>query len=659
MGVYGREDLVLPLLSTHGINSKKKQIKAIHGIGDEIVQQLRKIDMVIEEINPVIDPEATKYILEVMVKEAGVKMYYHCWASNVIVENDEIKAVIFETKTGRLAIKPKVVIDCTGDGDVFHWAGESYDMMNYELGLVHRLGNTDRIDKNKPGYKKMKLGGATPLAGVNWVNMSGGKYENAIDFKRLSELQQQHRIDIWNQVQEIRSTPGHEEVFLLDTACQQGVRMSRILKGAYQLTLEDSMTYKSFDDVIGVSGGWISVLFQGKGTEWYDRPMWQIPYRSLLPLKTKNLLVAGRCFCFEKDLFQDTRIIGTCLVTGQGAGVAAAIASNRGQINKGDRYKHTASGTKRTKCLSRMKLGPGNIRNTFFIVAAVTAFPLPVTILTGILLWPSPFMFLNSVFALKSVVLLNLLGLLGLILVGFKNKWICRYACPLGVVCDLASKARPQQYGYRNIRSLNKYLAVFSLTIALTGLPILIIFDPFNLFHLSFEFVRTGLHTAALVKLSFLLAIVAINILLPNIWCSRLCPLGGLQQLIIDIKRYFRKPIDGIFGVFSSNRRMFLAGFSGVVSGFLIPGVLKGSNAALIRPPASLNDPDFNLVCARCGDCSSACPTKIIQQSIDIGNPEMLLTPVVNMSESYCLPECTSCGDVCPSGAISKFMYRR
>lgn len=326
--------LVLPLLSTHGINQHNNQIQVIHGISDEIVQRLKKIGMVISEINPVVDPEATKYVLEVMVKEAGVTMYYHCWASNILTEDDTIKAVILETKSGRVAIRPKVVIDCTGDGDIFHLAGEDYEIMKYELGLVHRLGNIDRIDKNKPGYKEMKTGDATPIPSVNWVNMTGGEYEDALDFKRLSELQQEHRIEIWEQVQEIRSTPGYEEVFLLDTAPQQGVRMSRILKGEYQLTLEDSMTYKTFDDVIGISGGWISVLYEGKRIEWDKRPMWQIPYRALVPRKTQNLLAAGRCFSFEKILFQDTRIIGTCLVTGHGAGVAAALAADSGNSTK-------------------------------------------------------------------------------------------------------------------------------------------------------------------------------------------------------------------------------------------------------------------------------------------------------------------------------------
>ena len=86
------------------------------------------------------------------------------------------------------------------------------------------------------------------------------------------------------------------------------------------------MTFRSFDDVIGVSGAWTTMLYKGQKVRTADRPYWQIPYRSLVPKKTENLLVAGRCFCFEQSLVEDTRIIGTCLVTGHGAGAAAGLA---------------------------------------------------------------------------------------------------------------------------------------------------------------------------------------------------------------------------------------------------------------------------------------------------------------------------------------------
>ena len=318
--------LVLPLLSTHAVDKKGEQRQVIFGIGDEMAQRLRRLDMAIHEVNPVVDPEAAKYVFDVMIKESSVKMLYHCWASNVIVEDGWIKAVILETKSGRVAIAPKMVIDGTGDGDILHLAGEDYENMTYHIGLVHRLGNVDRIDPSKPGYKKLGIGNPTPIPSVNWYNMHGEDDQNGLDLYTLSELQQKYRIQIWENTQKIRSTPGYEQVFLLDTASQIGVRISRILDGEYRLTLEDSMTFKRFDDVIGISGAWCAMLYKGRKVPVNERPLWQIPYRSLLPKKTRNLIVSGRCFCFERELVEDTRIIGTCLVTGHAAGAAAAVA---------------------------------------------------------------------------------------------------------------------------------------------------------------------------------------------------------------------------------------------------------------------------------------------------------------------------------------------
>jgi hypothetical protein len=318
--------LVLPLLSTHGTDQKKRRKQVIFGLGGEMAKRLADLGMSIHEENPVVDPEAAKYVLEEMVREAGVKMLYHTWGANVIMDGNVIRGVYIESKSGRMAILAKVVIDCTGDGDIFHMTGENYDVMQYAIGLVHRLGNVDRIDSNRPGYVRMDTGSPTPIAGVNWVNMWGRENQDALDVKNLSQLQSDYRKEIWAHFQKIKQTPGHEEVFLLDTASQLGVRMSRILDGEYRLTLEDSMTYRSFDDVIGLSGSWTTVLYKGKKVPSEERPFWQIPYRSLLPKKTGNLLVAGRCFCFEKELVEDGRIIGTCLVTGHGAGAAAGLA---------------------------------------------------------------------------------------------------------------------------------------------------------------------------------------------------------------------------------------------------------------------------------------------------------------------------------------------
>ena len=318
--------LVLPLLSTHAVDKQKRMKQVIFGIGGEMAGRLKDLGMSINEVNPVVDPEAAKYVLEEMIRESGVKILYHTWASNVIMEGNSIRGVFIESKSGRMAVLAKVVIDCSGDGDIFHLAGEKYDVMNYAIGLVHRLGNTDRIDPQKPGYDKLNTGSPTPVPGVNWVNMWGRENQDALDVVNLSRLQMDYRKEIWENVQKIKKTPGYENVFLLDTASQLGVRMSRILDGEYKLTLEDTMTFRSFRDVIGISGAWTTMLYRGKKIPTEERPYWQIPYRSLIPKKTENLLVAGRCFCFEQELVEDTRIIGTCLITGHGAGAAAGLA---------------------------------------------------------------------------------------------------------------------------------------------------------------------------------------------------------------------------------------------------------------------------------------------------------------------------------------------
>jgi len=302
-----------------------------------------------------------------------------------------------------------------------------------------------------------------------------------------------------------------------------------------------------------------------------------------------------------------------------------------------------------------MKVRPNHIRYGFFVLALITALPLSISILTGLLLWSSPFILFNSVLAVKSLVWLNLLGLGGLLLIIFKTKGICRYACPLGVVCDWSSRIRRQVDGYGKIRNLNKYLAVFAFMLALIGFPMLVVSDPFNLFHLSLDFMRTGIHTASLAKFTVLIAIILINVWKPNIWCKRICPLGGMQLLAVEVKRAFSRHESSFDQFWRANRRNFLTAAFGLGSGYVMHRFIKKSESLTIRPPGAVNEKVFNFVCARCGNCSSVCPTNIIHQSTDISNPDRLLTPLVNMTESYCLPDCTSCGEVCPSSALLKF----
>lgn len=317
--------LVLPLLSTHAVNRMGEKQKVIFGIAEEMTLGLRDMGMLIREENPVIDPEGAKYLFDRMVEDDGIQVLFHCWASNVIVSDHRISAVMIESKSGRLAIQPKFVIDATGDGDIFAAAGEDFTNLPYHIGLVHRMGNIDRLDPAVVKKLGKELGDPTPIPGVHWVNMRGEDGSDGLDIVTLSRLTMEGRRAIWEKVRKIKQTPGCEDIFLLDTASQTGVRVTRILKGQYELTLDDSFTFKKFPDVIGVCGAWREMSYQGGIVPRAERPLWQIPLRSLIPLKTANLAVAGRCFSYEKDLAEDARIIGAALLTGQAAGAAAAV----------------------------------------------------------------------------------------------------------------------------------------------------------------------------------------------------------------------------------------------------------------------------------------------------------------------------------------------
>jgi len=302
-----------------------------------------------------------------------------------------------------------------------------------------------------------------------------------------------------------------------------------------------------------------------------------------------------------------------------------------------------------------MQIRSKHIRWVFFGLAIVLALPLPLKSFTGLFLWLSPYMFLLSFLSQKSLVWLNVLGAMALAVTFISRRWVCRYICPAGAVCDPASEIGRRKFRRKPLRlSLNKYLAIISLILAIFGIPIFFFTDPFNILHMSFEVFRTGAGIHSLAKASGIIFIILLSMFLPHSWCSSICPLGGLQILVYDLRHSLRKSLSPV-KVGPKSRRLFLSGIAGVVAGAVIPKHLFAGQKTFIRPPFSLPDPEFNIVCARCGNCSAVCPTRIISPSKNIQYIESFLTPGIDFTESYCLPECKLCGNVCPSGAIQRF----
>ena len=310
--------LVLPVLSTRGLNQNGLREKVIGGFCSDVWTRMDAMGMIINPDNPTPDPEAGKYMLDLFMEEHRVKVLYHVLACEVVKSGDRIDSVVLETKSGRVAVRGKVYVDCSGDGDVFAHAGEDYREMKYHIGAMWRVGNA----------KGLKKGTRTPIEGVRVFHTRGEEAQDGLDMFNLSRLQIAMRKEMWEKTQAAKELPGGENIFLLETPPQLGVRVTRVLSSLHDVTLEDSMNYVSYDDCIGMSGGSDTIMYQGRKIRPSKRPTWQIPYRALVPRRTPNLLVAGRCFGFDDGLAWDAREVGTCFVTGQAAGTAAGIAAD-------------------------------------------------------------------------------------------------------------------------------------------------------------------------------------------------------------------------------------------------------------------------------------------------------------------------------------------
>ena len=312
--------LVLPVLATRAIGKGGKTERATGGICMSVCRELLDRGWAVGENNPIVDPEATKYLLEKTTMDAGVQVLYNATVAGVTMRGRRIAAVLVDCITGRIALRCKQAVDCTGDGIVFNCAGDPHEARRYHMSTSYRTG----------GSTSPKCGGRTPNPEVHFSTCGTRQAEDCLDIFRTSELQRQHRLQIWDRIEKLRQDPECEGVYQLELAPVTGIRVTRVLNSLHNVTLDESMTYTEYDDVIGMSGICDPFDWRGRRITDKERPIWQIPYRSLLPQQTANLLVAGRCFGYDQGITWDAREISTCFVTGEAAGTAAAMAASAG-----------------------------------------------------------------------------------------------------------------------------------------------------------------------------------------------------------------------------------------------------------------------------------------------------------------------------------------
>lgn len=319
-----------------------------------------------------LDADMFKFVADKMVENDGVIPVLHCLTVDAIMEGDTIKGVITESKSGRQAILAKRVIDATGDADIAHRSGAPYNLapkdklmdVSMNLGavgvdLTKFLGDsaknltyikdwgfetTGKEDNELSSimiepFEKARLAGDMPehvkiisywttvtpygeIKNLNAVDIPGVDATDVMDLTKAEIEGRQRAIWALNALKKYK--PGFDNAKLRTFGSTLGIRESRTIVGAYELTEHDVRNEARFDDSIGIFPEFLDghgiVILPTTGRYFH------VPYGVILAQKVENLLVVGRCVAGDQVSHAATRQIMCCAVTGQGAGVAAATS---------------------------------------------------------------------------------------------------------------------------------------------------------------------------------------------------------------------------------------------------------------------------------------------------------------------------------------------
>lgn len=352
--------------------SKKKQL--IRGLPQEIVGRLKEAGgglghvelelskRFISVLTP-IDPEVYKWLAMEMVLEAGADVYLHSYVSDVITDNGKLKGVIMESKSGREAVLAKVVVDTSGDADVaasasapFKFIESSGVSMNLRMvrvdldkfadamikeGVAHQLGRAVKIGGEKesvvrvgcslePWKDEIEERGAgirgilsTSIREGDLTHMNcTGISVNGIDAEGMTKAS----IHLHRQIRKVAGffhdcIPGFEDAYLVATGPLLGVRRTRLVEALFDIPRGYVLKGEGSEDEIGRFG-----FIDMREYEVEDAGSFGIPYRSLIPKQIEGVLIAGRSMSTDHVVHNATRNVGCCMLTGQAAGTAAALA---------------------------------------------------------------------------------------------------------------------------------------------------------------------------------------------------------------------------------------------------------------------------------------------------------------------------------------------
>lgn len=313
------------------------------------------------------DFELGKVKLANLVNHENITVYLQTAVIDVIKEENRVRGVIISGKEGLKALYSKVVIDCTGDGDVAVLSGCEYEKGRDEDGLMQPCTlefTIDHVDEDKAvicvgDIDDVKINGErfldfcskkadegvipkhlaavrlhpTVHKGQRQVNTTQA---NRIDSTNVSDIYKAE-VELRNQIPILmdffrKYLPGYENCQLISSGDALGVRESRRIMGEYKLTVDDEAAGRRFDDVVVHKALFFVDIHNpdgaGQAEEEIQTPKpYDIPYRCMVPLKVDGLLVAGRCISGTHKAHASYRVMSICMAMGQAAGTAATICA--------------------------------------------------------------------------------------------------------------------------------------------------------------------------------------------------------------------------------------------------------------------------------------------------------------------------------------------
>jgi MauM/NapG family ferredoxin protein len=300
------------------------------------------------------------------------------------------------------------------------------------------------------------------------------------------------------------------------------------------------------------------------------------------------------------------------------------------------------------------------IRGLCLLLAMIALSPLlSGTLVSAVVPGLSPFVAIATMLATRTFPALAWLGLIVGAAALLHHRIFCRWICPAGLCLDGASRLG-RRLGRRAVRfpMLGPWIVGLTLGGALLGYPFLLWLDPLARFAGLFVLGDSGPGLGLALSVGSFLALLLLDVLWPNVWCAWVCPLGAFQDLLKSLHGQDARATHGRDAHATKTprkpllpRRVLLAATAGVAWA----GVTKSqrqSTARPLRPPGALDEPTFQGVCTRCGNCVRVCPSGIVERDLGQSGWAGLLTPVLRFRKDYCRQDCVRCTEACPSGAL-------